>query len=223
MPVRSVVRRATVLGVATPVNAPVYVDSDDNKLKMIPAGSGTTEVEVADVSSAQTFTNKTLTAPTITSPVISSPIINSAPVVLSAVSLTLSPTTHAGKIVTVTKTDGTTITLPAATGTGNVYTIVQAAKVASSNTVVAVASGTDYMRGAQYSATDNGSGAGLTWPTTNTGTVATESDTLTWNGGSKGGDIADMVEFIDIAAAVWLVKAWVNQSGTEATPFSAAV
>lgn len=49
----------------TPNSAPIYVDSDDNKLKMIPAGSGTTEVEVVDVSSTQTLTNKTLTAPTI--------------------------------------------------------------------------------------------------------------------------------------------------------------
>lgn len=59
MSVRNIVRRATIQGVATPSNAPIYVDSDDNKLKMIPAGSGTTEVEVVDVSSAQSISGKT--------------------------------------------------------------------------------------------------------------------------------------------------------------------
>lgn len=66
MAIRSIARRSTVLGNATPTAAPIYVDSDDNKLKIIPAGSGTTEVEVIDASTSQTLTNKTLTSPTIT-------------------------------------------------------------------------------------------------------------------------------------------------------------
>lgn len=61
MPVRGIHRSATIVGEATGGHAPIYVDSDDNKLKMIPAGSGTTEVEVVDASSAQTLTNKTVT------------------------------------------------------------------------------------------------------------------------------------------------------------------
>lgn len=66
MPERSIRRGPTAVGYATPTAAPVYVDSDDNKLKFIPAGSGTTEVEIVDASTAQTLTNKTLTAPVIT-------------------------------------------------------------------------------------------------------------------------------------------------------------
>ena len=62
MSVRSVARRAAAAGPATPQIAPLFVDSDDNKLKMIPAGSGTTEVDVVDVSSTQTLTGKTLTS-----------------------------------------------------------------------------------------------------------------------------------------------------------------
>jgi len=50
-----------------PHAAPIRVDSDDNILKIIPAGSGTTEVQVVDASSTQTLTNKTLTTPTFTS------------------------------------------------------------------------------------------------------------------------------------------------------------
>jgi hypothetical protein len=71
MPTRSIARRATVSGFATPNAVPIYVDTDDNILKIIPAGSGTTEVQVVDGSSAQTLTNKTLTSPTFTAPSIS--------------------------------------------------------------------------------------------------------------------------------------------------------
>ena len=46
MPIRSVVRAATPKGYALPDNAPIYVDSDDNQLKVIPAGTGSTEVPV---------------------------------------------------------------------------------------------------------------------------------------------------------------------------------
>ena len=65
MPVRGLRRGATITGSATATHAPIYIDSDDNIAKMIPAGSGTTEVQVVDASSAQTLTNKTLTAPII--------------------------------------------------------------------------------------------------------------------------------------------------------------
>ena len=60
MAVRALARRATVLGYAHAASAPIYVDSDDNILKYIPAGTGTTEVQVVDASAAQTLTNKTI-------------------------------------------------------------------------------------------------------------------------------------------------------------------
>ena len=65
MAIRNIRRQATnPLGAAGTTNvAPIYVDSDDNILKIIPAGSGTTEVQIVDASSAQTLTNKTLAAP----------------------------------------------------------------------------------------------------------------------------------------------------------------
>lgn len=74
MPTHYIARRATVPpGAALPHAAPIYVDTDDNKLKMIPAGSGTTEVEIVDASSVQTLTNKTLTSPASTGSVLTTP------------------------------------------------------------------------------------------------------------------------------------------------------
>jgi hypothetical protein len=54
------------VGFASAANCPIYLDSDDNILKVIPAGTGTTEVQIIDASSVQTLTGKTLTAPVIT-------------------------------------------------------------------------------------------------------------------------------------------------------------
>ena len=66
MSIRGLARRATAVGYATPTNTPIYTDSDDNIIKVIPAGSGSTEVQLVDASSTQTLTNKTLTSPVIT-------------------------------------------------------------------------------------------------------------------------------------------------------------
>lgn len=62
MATQYIARRATVGPNATSkANAsPIYVDSDDNKLKFIPAASGTTEVELIDASSIQVLQNKTV-------------------------------------------------------------------------------------------------------------------------------------------------------------------
>lgn len=70
MAIRNIRRQATNPGAVSGTTnaAPIYVDSDDNILKIIPAGSGTTEVEIVDASSSQTLTNKTLTSPVITTP-----------------------------------------------------------------------------------------------------------------------------------------------------------
>lgn len=68
MPTRGVRRGPTLIGNATGTFAPIYVDSDDNKLKMVPAGSGTTEVTIADLTSSQTLASKTLTSPVISTP-----------------------------------------------------------------------------------------------------------------------------------------------------------
>jgi hypothetical protein len=76
--IRSITRNPTVKGSASGASAPIYVDSDDNILKMIPAGSGTTEVQLVDASSTQTLTTKTLTAPTITSPTVTGTVAGAA-------------------------------------------------------------------------------------------------------------------------------------------------
>ena len=165
MSVRGIARYATPKGVATPTNAPVYVDSDDNKLKMIPAGSGSTQVELIDASSVQTLTNKSLTAPIITDAADAAIAVGAdatyvftkgsasahalgAPTVLG-VTLTLCAGSAFAHVITatglidngVTGGSKTTITLASFVGSNIVLQAVQAGKwmVVASNTVTSVA------------------------------------------------------------------------------------
>ena len=73
MAIRNIRRQATnpLAAPGQPNSAPIYVDSDDNILKIIPAGSGTTEVQILDAGSTQSITGvKTFTTPVLTNPTI---------------------------------------------------------------------------------------------------------------------------------------------------------
>ena len=48
----SLYRGATLKGSATPARAPIYIDSDDNRLKLVPAGTGSTEVIIQEANGA---------------------------------------------------------------------------------------------------------------------------------------------------------------------------
>ncbi len=118
---------------------------------------------------------------------------------------------------------GITVTLPAATGTGNRYKYFRTVAATSVGDVFKVANATDYMRGI-VSEVAKDDGLLTSWATLNTGTVATESDTVTWNLTTTGlCDVGDWIEFIDITTAVWLVSSFYTANGAEATPFSAGV
>jgi hypothetical protein len=138
--------------------------------------------------------------------------------------LTVTAASHAGRIITLNRAAGIAVTLPAATGTGNVYTFIVGTTFTANGTI-AVASNTDYMRGRVYTLSD-GAAAVLGYSTSNSGTVATESDTITLytaSSNTTGGIIGDVIVLRDIGTAVWHVLGHTQSGGTEATPFSAAV
>ena len=224
MPTRSISRRATALGSAQAHAAPIYVDSDgSNILKFIPAGSGSTEVQIVDASSTQTLTNKTLTSPTLTTPTVTNPTISGqTPTNVTGTTVTLGAT-HVGRTTTLNRAAGIAVTLPAASGTGDEYRLVVGATFSGAATVK-VANASDYMIGTATLFQDAADTV-VGFATANTGTVGTESDTIdllgTANstGGIKGAEIA----LTDIAANVWHVRYVSDAGGTEATPFSAGV
>lgn len=141
---------------------------------------------------------------------------NGAPIVVNASTLTLDPTTHGNRLVVLSGTTanaGVAITPPAATGTGNRYTIVFGSSVTSNSTTIDAKAG-------------NASDVFYGWLETYKATTFTQyitasnSNLLTFDGSTKGGIKGDIVELIDVATNVWIVRGFTNQTGTIASPFS---
>lgn len=146
------------------------------------------------------------------------PIVNCTASTLAVTSLA-----HAGRVVTLNRAAGIAVTLPAAIGSGDVYKFVVGTTFTGAASI-AVASGTDYMIGTATLYADGGDTV-VGFATANTGTVATESDTISLFGtaNAQGGIKGEIVELMDIASAVWHVRIVSDAGGTEASPFSAAV
>jgi hypothetical protein len=146
------------------------------------------------------------------------------PISATGATLALTAALHAGRTVVANRAAGVAFTLPAATGSGAKFRVVVGTTLTSGSLSVAVASNTDFMRGVALFETDDAANVPQTFPTANTGTVATESDTITMNRTTTGlATAGDYIEVEDIASAIWAVKVVCAASGTEATPFSVAV
>lgn len=142
-----------------------------------------------------------------------------APVAATAATLTVTRLAHANRTIVMDKSGGITITLPAATGTGDKYRFV-VGSVSTTGYVIKSVVGTDLMEGIIIGAstTDSATDAARTWLSGAT------DDTVTLNGTTTGGvAVGDWVEFEDLTATGWFVRGMVTQSGSEATPFSDTV
>jgi len=129
---------------------------------------------------------------------------------------------HAGRILLMGEVGGdaaATFTLPAATGSGAEFKFVVSV-VNTSNYVIQV-TGDDTIDGSVVVTNDStagGTASLISWPT------VAASDTITLNATTTGGvQIGDYVLLTDIATDQYTVSGLLNASGTEATPFSAAV
>lgn len=138
-------------------------------------------------------------------------------VALDATSLSVTAASHGERIVRMDHTAAaSTATLPAASGTGNIYTFIVGA-VNTNNHIIKVANASDTFEGIAFMANDtDNSVSGFE-------TGATD-DTITLNGTTTGGAaIGDRVELIDMDTNKWHILAHITGTGTEATPFSATV
>lgn len=134
--------------------------------------------------------------------------------IAATASLTLNRNTHAGNVLVGNAAAGMTVTLPASTGKGDRYKILVGTTISSNNFIIQVANSTDVLMGAVGLTTDI---AGTVMPTSAT------SDTITMNGTTTGGIKGSYVEVVDAISGFWLLSGNLLCSGTEATPFSAAV
>lgn len=131
---------------------------------------------------------------------------------LAAATLAVTETLHDGKTITVNKADGSTLTLPAATASGSRFRIVVGTTITSVGLIISP-TGNDTMFGTVFGAQDAADTV-VAWE------AAAGNNTITLNGTTKGGYKGDVIELEDIATDVWRVLGHVQQTGTEATPFS---
>lgn len=123
---------------------------------------------------------------------------------------------HAERVITINAAAGLTATLPASTGSGDSYKFIIGTTVTSNSVFIKAANATDVFRGVAYVAQDAGD-------TIVAFETASTTDTVDFNGTTRGGIIGDIVELVDMAAGFWSVRIHSSATGTEATPFSATV
>lgn len=136
------------------------------------------------------------------------------PINVTSATLTLDYNDHNETVVTVNRAAGSTITLPASTGEGHTFKIFVGTTISSNSLVIQVANATDILAGVIGLTTDI---AGTVLPTAST------TDTITMNGSTTGGVKGSYVELSDVSSGVWKLSGSLICTGTEATPFSAAV
>ena len=142
----------------------------------------------------------------------------SARMVAAGSTLAVTEALHAGKVIKLDTAAGSVCTLPAATGSGAVYTFVVTVLATSNSHIIKVANATDVMRGYILNTDSDSSDAFTGFNTTST------SDTITLNRSTTGSVyIGEEIEIRDIKAGFFGVKGWVASTGSPATPFSAAV
>jgi len=134
-------------------------------------------------------------------------------VTVTSATVTITADAYLGCRIVLNRAAGVVATLPAATGSGNRYEFILAADATGAHTVQVV--GNDTMMGVAYLGND-AAGASCFY-------TADTSDTISLNGTTTGGYKGARIIVDDIAADVWAVLVYSEASGTEATPFSAAV
>lgn len=142
-------------------------------------------------------------------------VVRTAPVTLT-LGATLTEAAHANRWIVLDAGTGFTMTLPAATGTGNEYRFFVKTAVSSGTMQIKVDNSTDVIRGNVYMAQDAGD-------TVVGFELSGTTDTIQMNGSTRGGLSGDIIRLVDVAPGFWAAVANLSGTGTEATPAAATV
>lgn len=137
-----------------------------------------------------------------------------APVSITSATQTVNANDHAFRALVLDRAAGIAVTLPAATGSGDVYSFYIKTTFTGSSTIKVTDN--DVMTGFAellQDAADTVVGF----------ETAADTDTITFNGTTTGGLLGTQVVLVDIAADLWAVSVVGAATGVEATPFSATV
>lgn len=126
--------------------------------------------------------------------------------------LTVTKALHDGRIIQLQSTAGLAVTMPAATGSGAIYTFQVITAISGGNVTIDAKTNAANYYGLVNQVKDGSALA--TYSTTAT------SNLLTFNGGTTGGLAGDLVEVIDVATNVFNLYSISKATGTVATPIS---
>lgn len=123
-----------------------------------------------------------------------------------------------GRTINLDTLAGTTVTLPAAVGSGGKFRFIVSVLATSVSHKIQVANSSDTMIGGGVIADTDSSGAAYSF------LAAASSDTITLNRSTTGSvTVGEWIEVEDYATNVWRVDFLLSGTGTPVTPFSAAV
>jgi hypothetical protein len=146
--------------------------------------------------------------------------LSAVAIAANGATLTATSELHAGRVVNFGALTGTIVTLPAATGTGDVYTFVISIAATSNANIIKVANATDVMDGIlNVQADTDADGTLACWM------AEVGDDTMTFAGAATTGGIkGGYIQCTDYLSGFWSCQAWtISGGGAEATPFSATV
>lgn len=143
--------------------------------------------------------------------------IGPAPVDVTTATLAVTAALHAGRVITLNRAAGVAVTMPDATGSGNVYTFIVGTTFTGAASIVAPDSSNTFT-GTAILFSDAGD-AVVAFATAAT----TDTVDLLGTANSTGGIAGAKIVFTDIAADKMHVEYVSDAGGTEATPFSATV
>lgn len=137
--------------------------------------------------------------------------------------LSVTAALHNGKTINLDTLAGSVCTLPAATGSGARFKFLVTVLATSASHKIQVANASDFMIGIIQTMSDDPATM-KGFAAANSGTVGTNSDTITLNRSTTGSVVVgEWIDVQDIAANTWAVNGLTASTGTEGTPFTAAV
>lgn len=142
-----------------------------------------------------------------------------AGMVAAGATLTLTSALHKDKTIKLNTLTGSVVTLPAASGTGDVYRFLVTVLATSNSHIVKVANASDTMIGLAFGTRIDSGNAVLGFAAGGT------DDTITLNRTTTGSvKIGEWIEVRDIATNLWEAQVFGAATGAAyATPFSATV
>ena len=141
----------------------------------------------------------------------------SARLIAAGAALTLTVAAHDGKTILLDTAAGSTVTLPAASGSGAKFTFKVSVTATTNSHIIKVANANDIIQGVIFALGDDATSL-QGWEAGST------ADTITFNRTTTGlAAVGHFVEIEDVKTNMFACHGIISQSGTEATPFSATV